>query len=51
MNDKSHANLYRDNVINIQRISPFRKQDNNDENQSETLPNYFLGISLKKKGV
>ena len=48
MEDKSHKELRRDNVINIQRISVLRKQN---KKQSESLTNHFLGILWKKKGV
>ena len=36
MEDASHEKLYRDSVIS--------------EKQSESLPNYFLGVLSKKKG-
>ena len=48
MEDKSHKELCRDNVINIQRISVLRKQN---QKLSESLTNYFFGISWRKKGV
>lgn len=51
MEDKSQIELSQDYVITIQHISTFRKQNNKGEKESESLPNYFLGIIWKKQGV
>ena len=41
MEDESHNELRRDNVINIKGISTLRKQNNKGENQFESLPAIF----------
>ena len=47
MEDEIHEKQRWDNVINIQLISTWRKQDSKGEKQHESLPNYFLGVIWK----
>ena len=51
MENENYKELCGENRINIQSALTLRKQNNKGEKQSETLPNYFLGILWKMEGV
>ena len=49
LRDESHVELSQDKVINIQRISTLRKQNNKGEKHSESFPTSFEGYYEKRK--